>query len=246
VVAALAFVLFALLSSRNGVSSPGSDRTSPPQDVQARRSLTDDACADSAEVPLREVDLAGILALRADIRPVIERVPGHTYQYGIVTSQDMLSDGSPMPLSQTGLVHGMWPASYEIRRFASDGDDVVLDVLAFRTSAQADLFLAQVSSSGCHLDGRASTAENPPGTHNLIWLNPDSFIQEDAFLARGHVVYRVADVRAPRSGASPAAQEREALAVVDRLACLLGRAACSGGRGDLSLPGAPAAIDRSR
>jgi hypothetical protein len=178
-------------------------------------------------VSLADVDLAGILRLRGDIRGVVDRVPGRTYEWGTTTPEAMWSDDFPQRLAQASMAGEMWPASYEIRRFAFDGDDTVADVLALATPAQADRFLAEASSPRCHRDGETSRAADPPQTHNLVWINPDGFTQEDAYLARGDLVYRVAVVRARRPGTPPSAQEREALTTVNRLACSLAHAGCA-------------------
>jgi membrane protease YdiL (CAAX protease family) len=224
-VACLALAIVALLDARTSVFSTGSTRASAFAAMQTPGLLPNGGCERAASEPLARVDLAGVVELRADITPLMDRLPGRTYGTGTVTPQDMWSDEPPQPLAQARPASGMWPASYEIRRFASDGDDVVADVLALTTAAQADRFLAAASNASCHRDGRSSRAPDPPRTRDLIWTNPDGFTQQDAFLARGDLVYRVADVRSPR-GVSQVGQEREALATVNRLACSLAYAGC--------------------
>ena len=51
----------------------------------------------------------------------------------------------------------------------------------------------------------------PPGARNLIWDNPDGVTQEDVFLVRGSLVYRVGTVTERQKG----------LATVNRLAFAL-------------------------
>jgi membrane protease YdiL (CAAX protease family) len=221
--ACLALALVALLDTRTDMFSTRSTRASA---FTAARPARDTWCEDSTKARLTLVNLAGIEKLRADVRALIDSVPGRTYEAGTITPQAMWSDSSPQRLELTMQAGGIWPASYEIRRFARDGDDIVADVFALSSPARADRFLVQASRARCHLHGRSSTAPDPPRTRNLIWVNPDRFTQQDAFLARGKLVYRVADVRASRSGASPAAEQREALDTVDRLACLLADAGC--------------------
>jgi hypothetical protein len=222
----LVLAILALVDNRTLVFSTGSARTSAFAAVQARSLAVGAGCEDSTNESLPYVDLAGVAELRADIKGLIDQVPGRTYESGIATPQDMWNDGSPQRLAQARLGTGIWPASYEIRRFALDGDDIVADVFELTTPAQAKQLLAQASSARCHRDGQSSRASNPPQTRNLIWVNPDGFAQQDAFFARGNLVFRVVDVRAPRSDSSRAAQAREALAIVDRLACSLAHAGC--------------------
>jgi membrane protease YdiL (CAAX protease family) len=223
----LALAIVALLQTRTRVFSTGSAHTSALASVRARGRAAEASCEDGADVSLADVDLGGILRLRGDVRGVIDSVRGRTYEWGTIRPQDMWSDGSPQRLAQASVAGEMWPASYEIRRFASDGDDIVADVLALATPAQAERFLARASSPRCHRDGEASPAPDPPQTHNLVWANPDGFTQEDAFLARGNLVYRVADVHTPPPGTPRATQEREALMTVNRLACSLAHAGCT-------------------
>jgi uncharacterized protein len=227
--AALALTALALLGSGSDVLSTGSTGASAA--VRARENRANRECEGGAGDRLAETDLAGILRLHARVKALMDEVPGRTYEYGPVGLSDMWSDDAPMSLRETRLAHGMWPASYEIRRFAANGDDVVADVLELPTSAQAALFVAHVTSVRCRVDGRASPADDPPGTRNVVWKNPDGFTQQDAFLLRGDLVYRVADVRAPRAGVSPATQERQVLTLVDRLACALPAAGCARDRG---------------
>jgi hypothetical protein len=221
--AGLALALVALLDARTDVL-PGRPTSASADEGHYAR------CEDAAKASLASVDLAGIEQLRADIRGITDRVSGRTYEAGTVAPQAVWSDSAPQRLELSTQAGGTWPASYEIRRFALDGDDVVADVFALGSPASAHRFFAQASSARCHLHGRSSAVGDPPLTRNLIWLNPDGFTQQDAFLQRGKLVYRVADVRAPRSGASPATEQAEGLDTVDRLACLLADAGCTRAR----------------
>jgi membrane protease YdiL (CAAX protease family) len=227
--AALALTALALLGSGSDVFSTRS--TGANTAVGAQEDRANGECEGAVDDRLAETGLAGIIRLHARLRALMDEVPGRTYEYGTVDLSDMWSDNAPMSFRYTRLAHAAWPASYEIRRFAADGDDVVADVLELPTSAQAAQLLAQVTRVRCRLDGRVSPADAPPGTWNLVWMNPDGYTQQDAFLARGDLVYRVTDVRAPRSGMSPTTQERQVFALVDRLACALPGAGCARDRG---------------
>jgi hypothetical protein len=60
----------------------------------------------------------------------------------------------------------------------------------------------------------------------LVWLNPDTYTLQDAFMQRGNLVYRVGAVTSARSGPTPPQEQRRAIASVNQLACSLPRAGC--------------------
>jgi hypothetical protein len=151
---------------------------------------------------------------------------GQPYEKGIVTSDHVWSDNSPMPLSSTGT--SATPAGYEIRWWVQRRNDIVADVFEFATSQQANAFLTRAASARCRHDGVARRAPFPRLAYNLLWVNPDNAREQDVFFASRRRVYRVVDVRATqRHPVRPRRYEQEiGTLTVDILACKLPGANC--------------------
>jgi hypothetical protein len=189
----------------------------------------------AGEVPsTASVDRAGLAGLREDVRRAVFFAKGlRPYEQGPIGSDMAWSDAEPG--NHATLPAGpVQPGGYEMRWWMPSGDDVAVDVLAFADRRRARDFFVHASRADCRSRSRARSASMPPGGRNLAWLNPDGFMQEDAFLLRGRRVYRVVVVRPGSAhGASPAAIA-EAFRLVDALACALPGAGCSLGVGSAS------------
>lgn len=181
-------------------------------------------CSSAPTPRLAETSLNGLLRLRAASLGVIAPVSPRIYSVGSVAPDVAWTDDPPVTLRASRQASGLWPASWEIRVWTSERDDLVVDAFAFAGAAEAGRFLALASGAHCHRSALAAPAQEPAGARNLTWVNPDGPTQEDVFLRDGPRVYRVAAVRPP--GAAPRAQRREGLAMVDRLACALPGARC--------------------
>jgi hypothetical protein len=148
-----------------------------------------------------------------------------------VPTNAVWSDNSPEGPSQAG---GLWPAGYEMRRWAPDAewgasyhDDIVGDVFLFAEPQQASRFFEEASDVQCHRDARALSASRPAGARNLIWVNPDDVTQEDALVLLGRRVYRISDVRPQRTSVAPSlAQQQRGIVTVDAVACVIPGAIC--------------------
>ena len=167
-----------------------------------------------------------LVALRDGLLRVFALSGGRRYAAGIVTPEDMWSDGLPLRLRSSRLADGLWPAGYEMRWWTRDYD-VGADVLVFGGSRQAREFFGEAASTGCHRDGVLWLALSPPGARNLAWVNPDRARQSDVFLLRGSRVYRIAVVRLQGAPVETAQAERRTGArLIDTLACVLPDAQC--------------------
>ena len=114
-----------------------------------------------------------------------------------------------------------------MRVWAPNGDDVVADVFLFAGNHDAAAFFSRAASVRCHRAATARAAARPPRARNLIWTNPDGPTQQDLFLLRGPLVYRIAAVRSGRGHGHPPSVEREiAVSSIDALACELPDAGC--------------------
>ncbi len=163
-------------------------------------------------------DLSG---LRASVARVMPQRIGRLYEDGTIEASNAWSDNSPSPPPL--LSTAPRPAGYEMRWWAPNGDDIVADVFVFAGPRKAQEFLAHAASARCRPYGRQTPAPWPAQAHNLRWVNPDGFAQEDVLFARGPRVYRVADVPAGQGRA----ELRTASWRVDTLACLLPDAGCA-------------------
>lgn len=227
--ACLAVALVALLGVRTSVfSSASPGRNAPWSPCQA------------AEPRLAHVPLGQLAKLRTSLLPVVDPLARSRYMWGVVTPEDVWSDGYPKRFGASVMLDGSYPGSFEMRVWAWDrrlklaNVDTVADVFQFADAADAQRFFDAASSTRCHRYGRAQLASQPPDARNLTWDNPDGATQIDVFLLRGVRVYRASE--APPVTSHPAASERAAIATVNILACRLAEASCRGGAARASAP----------
>ena len=117
-----------------------------------------------------------------------------------------------------------------MRWWAPNGDDIVADVLVFKTPATAPRATSRWPRARAAASRRASRRRlRPPQGRNLSWLNPEGVLQADLFMARGARVYRIADAPAGRSPEEirESGGLAHAFATIDVLACLLPSADCT-------------------
>jgi hypothetical protein len=176
--------------------------------------------------PVVNVRLDQLAELHRSLLPMIETLGGRRYAGGTITPDSMWSDDPPQRLILSRSTEGRWPATYEIRQWAADGDDVAADVFLFAKSGQAHSFFSLASSTNCRHAGMQLSASGPSQARNLVWVNPDGFTEEDVFLIRGSRVYRVADVRPQHPGIQSIAAQRAGVSIVDTLACAIPEAEC--------------------
>jgi hypothetical protein len=176
--------------------------------------------------PLATVDFPGLYSLRGSLLGVMSPLARVRYAAGIVSTEVAWSDNSPARLRSSRLEGGLWPASYEMRTWAGNGEDIVADVFQFASAGQAQSFFERAASTHCHRAATEREASRPPRARNLVWVNPDGPTQEDVYMLRGTRVYRVGEVRVERQ---PAGVEQQAgVSRVNTLACALPGAACPG------------------
>jgi hypothetical protein len=182
---------------------------------------------------LQRVGIPELYALRTSLLDVIEPLAPRRYAAGILSPEDAWSDDLPQRLRTTE-VDGRWPAGYEMRAWVTDPqlapaqDDIALDVFMFAGDDEAQRFFVAASGTRCHRHGSASGTRQPPQTRDLVWLNPDGAIQEDAFVLRGPRVYRISDVRPQSQSTRTSEPARQAgISRVNAIACALPDAGCS-------------------
>ncbi|HEY2397931.1 MAG TPA: hypothetical protein VGH78_02965 [Solirubrobacteraceae bacterium] len=181
-----------------------------------------------ATPPLQMVGLGQVVALRRSLLPLIAPLSRSRYAWGTASPDVAWTDNAPTELPWSRSTGDLWPASYEMRVWMANRDDVVADVFLFTSERRAAAYFADATSPRCHLAAREMPASSPPRGRNLIWTNPDGPNQQDLFLLRGPRVYRVADVRALRAHPRPASVERGiGLHLVNTLGCALAEASCS-------------------
>jgi hypothetical protein len=182
-----------------------------------------------ASLPARELS-----ALRANLAGVMSRADGRVYASGSISPRVVWTDNPPVSGSLELSGDNLEPASDEIREWAPDPrygaaypDDIAGDVFMFASPSQARLFFERATALHCHLSGTVQPAPRPPQARNLVWVNPDAVTEQDVFLLRGRLVYRIVDVRPGSHEAQRSSAARGvALASVDRLACTIAGADC--------------------
>jgi hypothetical protein len=223
----LAVLVLYLLTAGNGVGGPG---------VDASRSRTSGAwaigCPARGAPSVASVDPGRLSALREGLRRVVlvERIPRRLYSLGVISSENAWSDNYPQRNTATALTGARVPAAYEMRWWIAR-TDLVADVFVFLGSGQANDFFRRASSPHCRPEGASIPTSFPPGARDLVWRNPDGFVQEDVYLLRGSRVYRVAAVREQQGIGQTSAKQRIAFAIVNRLACALPDGDCQISRG---------------
>jgi hypothetical protein len=175
-----------------------------------------------------------MLYLRAVVQYVASRAGGQGYASGSVSPDDAWTDDAPDGAVAERANTTRWPGSYEIREWAPDPqwgapyrDDIVADAFAFRSFAQARRFFMQATSVRCRQSASTLPAREPPDARDLKWVNPDGATQEDVYLRRGRVVYRLADVRPQNHKPPPSrAEDRVGWVTLETIACAIPRAGC--------------------
>ena len=183
------------------------------------------SCPSATSPEVVSVSPSALGALRASVARVLPGRIGRLYEEGPVVAGAAWSDDLPLApaLSPTALR----PASYEMRWWSPNRDDIVADVFVFADAATAQRFSERALSTRC----RHSASQASPGhlaqAGNLTWRNPDGFVQADLYLTRGDRVYRVADVPAVAKGHSLDTRRLgRAFYTIDALACLIPQAGC--------------------
>jgi hypothetical protein len=213
--ACLTVAVVALLQARTGVLSGAGS--------------TDGRTACIPAVPqLARADLAQLRRLRASLLPIMAPLARRRYAWGPVPGTVAWTDNAPESLRSSRGPDGLWEASYEMRTWARNGDDIGADVFLFAGARQARSFLDMAASVRCRRAATEHYGSRPPGARNLVWVNPDGPPQEDVFLLRGRRVYRIAVViqerlRRQRSNSAQAL----GVSVVNALACRLADAGCT-------------------
>jgi hypothetical protein len=181
------------------------------------------------------VNASQFLALRASVQTVMSHAGGSRYAWGTISPRDAWADNEPESATAESSTTGRWPGSFEIRQWASDpqwgasySDDIVADVFAFSTSTQALRFYSEATSTRCRIAASATPASRAPDARDLNWVNPDHATEEDVFLLRARIVYRIVDVRPQNQEPPPSrAEDQIGFTTAETLACTLPEARCS-------------------
>lgn len=218
----LAVLVFYLLTVGNGVGGPS---------VDTSRSRTSGAwaigCPARGVPSVASVDPGRLSELRKGLRRVVllEEMPRRLYSLGVITSENAWTDDYPQRSATMLAESARLPAAYEMRWWIVR-TDLVADVFVFTGSGRAHDFFGRASSPHCRPDGASIPTSSPPGARDLVWRNPDGVVQEDVYLLRGALVYRVAVVREQQGIRQTSAEQRIAFAIVNRFACALPNADC--------------------
>jgi len=179
------------------------------------------------------VSLSQVERLRRGLLAVMAPLARTRYAWGTVSVEQPWLDNTPQSLAASRLAGWLWPASYEMRswvahpRLGARGDDVAADAFMFAGSGQAQQFFMQAREAGCHRHRSTWSPLQPPRARDLLWINPDHFLEEDVLLLRGRYVYRIAVVGPQSPPALPARSETQAgVATANALACMLPDAGC--------------------
>ncbi|HEV2923197.1 MAG TPA: hypothetical protein VGW98_04125 [Solirubrobacteraceae bacterium] len=186
---------------------------------------------------LARANFGQIRRLRASLLGIMAPLARRRYAWGPVPATVAWTDNPPESFRSSRGDDGQWEASYEMRAWARNGDDIGADVFLFAGARQARSFLDVAASIRCHRAASERYGSRPPGARNLVWVNPDGTVQEDVFVLRGLRVYRIAVVvpqRVQRQRSS-AAQALGVLAAT-ALACGLADAGCPARAAGVPMP----------
>jgi len=191
----------------------------------SRSDTSASSCPSASSPEVVSVNPSALGPLRASVARVLPGRIGRLYEEGPVVSGAAWSDDLPLApaLSPTALR----PASYEMRWWSPNRDDIVADVFVFADAATAQRFSERALSTRCRRSGSEAPSGHLAQAGNLTWSNPEGFVQADVYLTRGNRVYRVAAVPAVAKGHSLSARRLgRAFYTIDALACLIPQAGC--------------------
>jgi hypothetical protein len=181
-------------------------------------------CPERSAPPVTLASATTLQEMREDLRGAMSGRERRLYEEGPIAELNAWNDNPPAQRQPPDDVSK--PGAYELRWWAPDGDDVVDDAFLFSQQAAARKFFALASSPACRPAAVALSASSPPQGRNLAWRNPDGYAQEDLYMQRGRLVYRVGVVRADAGASVTHAARSAAFAFVDGLACALPGAGC--------------------
>ncbi len=179
--------------------------------------------------PVESVRPAYLASLRVEVAETMHGRHGALYGAGVVDSEEPWSDSEPQRHFISRSKDGRIPGAFEIRWWAPNGDDIVVDAFAFGTTQQAQDFFARAASQRCRDAGEQTTVSSPVGAKDVAWINPEDARQVDVYLIRGRRVYRIADASRNEGGLQTAAG-RQASEIVNQLACSLADSGCARSR----------------
>jgi len=186
-------------------------------------------CVRPALPGVMNVPLDRLLELRAQLLPVVNSVGGHRSPGGAVTPASIRFALPPLRPGVSRSAGGLWSGGYEMRQRASDGDEVVADALLFADPSDAQSYVDETVRAACRFPPIEVTAapSAPPQTRNLASTEFASFTTYTALVARGGVVYRIAEVHPQSNATRPSIfQLGPGVASVNALACRLPDAHC--------------------
>jgi hypothetical protein len=184
-------------------------------------------CVRPALPPVMNVPLDRLLELREGLLPVLSGIGGRRTPGGTVTPESIRLGLPPQRLG-TSRSGGLWPGGYEMRQQAGDGDYVAADALLFANASDAHSYVEETTSAACRfppIEVKASSP--PPQTRDLASVDFAAFTTYTALVARGPLVYRIAEVRAQTRATRPSIfQLGPGVNRVNGLACKLADAHC--------------------
>jgi hypothetical protein len=204
--------------------------------TNARRSLFSGAtasartmCIRPALPPVMNVPLDRLVELRGGLLPVVSGIGGHRTPGGTVTPESIRLGLPPQRLALSRAAGGLWPGGYEMRQQAGDGDYVAADALLFANPSEAHSYVELTTRAACRFPPvEVKASSGPPQTRNLASVDFAAFTTYTALVARGPLVYRIAEVHAQGSANRPSIfQLGPGVAGVNALACRLADAHCS-------------------
>lgn len=179
-----------------------------------------------------ERPLDRLLELRAGLLPLVSSIGGHRTPGGTVTPESIRLGLPPQRLALSRSAGGVWPGGYEMRQQAGGGDYVAADALLFANASEANNYVELTTHAACRFPPiEVKAASGPAQTRNLASVDFAAFTTYAALVARGPLVYRIAEVRAQTRATRPSIfQLGPGVNRVDALACRLADAHCSAAR----------------
>ncbi len=181
-------------------------------------------CPSYGAPQVTSIDHEQLVELRTAVRGAMAGEDSTLYEVGVVNGDVAWSDNSPQPGGPLFRTATLVPGGYEMRWWARNKDDVVVDVFMFSQTAEARDFLNRASSAHCRSSGKEMTVSRPLGARGVSWINPDDVSEADIYFRRARRVYRIADV--PVKGLESPEGRRATFNRVENVACALTSAAC--------------------